>query len=43
MMVSEQIISKFKSVSKSASDNCQMVADLIRSETGLEQSEYGLQ
>jgi hypothetical protein len=29
-MVSEQFISKFKSGSKSASDNSQMVNDLIR-------------
>jgi hypothetical protein len=29
-MVSEQFISKFKSGSKSASDNGQMVSDLIR-------------
>jgi hypothetical protein len=29
-MASEQLISEIKSVSKSASDNSQMVADLIR-------------
>jgi hypothetical protein len=29
-MVSEQFISKFKSVGKSAYDNSQMVSDLIR-------------
>jgi hypothetical protein len=29
-MVSEQFLSKCKNVSKSASDNSQMVADLIR-------------
>jgi hypothetical protein len=29
-MASEQLILEFKSVSKSASDNSQMVADLIR-------------
>jgi hypothetical protein len=29
-MFSEQFISKIKSMSNSASDNCQMVADLIR-------------
>jgi hypothetical protein len=37
-MVSEQFISKFRSVSKSAYDNSQMVSDLIRVRNGIRAS-----
>ena len=36
-MVSEQLISKSRSVSKTTSNNSQMVSGLLGSETGLEQ------
>jgi hypothetical protein len=35
-MVSEQLVSKFKSMSKSASDKSQMVSDLISLRNGIE-------
>jgi hypothetical protein len=41
-MVSEQFISKFKSVSKTASDNSQMVSELISLGNGLKQFKGGL-
>jgi hypothetical protein len=41
-MVPEQSILKFKSGSKSVSDNSQMVSDLIRVRNGLEQVLDGL-